>query len=68
MICYMGSEEGLYICLHLTVFFLFFSRSMESKNHMIIERATIELGSTGSTEKNECVRNITIGEEIQNFN
>jgi hypothetical protein len=41
---------------------------MESKTHLLIERATIELGSTGSTEKNECVRNITIGEEIQNFN
>jgi len=54
----MGSEEGLYISLYLS---LFLKRSTGNKTHLLIERVTIELGSTGSIERNECVRNVTIG-------
>jgi hypothetical protein len=42
--------------------FVCIKRSMGSKTLLLIERVTIELGSTGSTERNECVRNVTIGE------
>jgi hypothetical protein len=35
---------------------------MGNKTHLLIERVTTELGSTGSIERNECVRNVTIGE------
>jgi len=39
--------------------------STGSKTHLLIERVTIELGSTGSIERNECVRNVTIGSAVK---